>query len=229
VEDPREREEHTEGLDERQHRPQPAVSLLADDDRQHHQYDGTYHRHDLGGEAGAASVAGVGVAGMLVMLVDSLRMGLNMGLRAIIARSVGAGDNEAANHAAQQAFAIDAIYLAIVVTFGITFTEPILALMGLQPDVVKEGADYMRIMFVGRIPMSFWFMCETIMQASGDTINPMKVTVASRLFHVALCPFLIFGWWYSPVWCERRGSDQRHFPESGTTIGLWILFTGVPV
>jgi len=41
-------------------------------------------------------------------------------------------------------------------------------------------------------------MAEGIMQASGDSVNPMRIAIVFRIFHVALCPFLIFGWWIFP-------------------------------
>ncbi len=53
------------------------------------------------GKLGAASIAGVGVAGMAVMVVNSAKMGLDTGARAMIARFVGAGDAKGANHVAQ--------------------------------------------------------------------------------------------------------------------------------
>lgn len=62
------------------------------------------------GRLGAASVAGVGVAGMAVMLASSMMMGLGMGTRAMIARFVGAGDTDGANLVAQQAFAVGASF-----------------------------------------------------------------------------------------------------------------------
>jgi len=54
------------------------------------------------GKLGAASMAGVGVSGMVVMLVSSVRTGLQTGTRAILARSIGAGEKEVANHVAKQ-------------------------------------------------------------------------------------------------------------------------------
>jgi len=56
------------------------------------------------GKLGSADIAGVGVAGMVVMLVQSGLMGLFTGLRAMIARFIGAGDERQANYAAQQAY-----------------------------------------------------------------------------------------------------------------------------
>jgi len=179
------------------------------------------------GKLGAAAIAGVGVSGMVVMLVDSLKMGLMTGVRAIVARSVGAGDYEGANHAGQQAFIISAAYSLIVAAIGIFFAEPILILMGMEPDVVSEGAAYMRIMFVGRMPMSLWMMCEAMMQASGDAVTPMKATIIFRIIHIILCPFLIFGWWIFPSMGVSGAAVTNVISQTmGVALGLWVLLSG---
>jgi len=179
------------------------------------------------GKLGAASVAGVGVAGMAVMLANLAMMGLTTGLRAMVARFVGAGDNEGANHIARQAFVIGAGYSIVVAVIGIFFAEPILMLMGLEADVVAEGAAYTRIMFVGSIAMSLRMMAEGTMQASGDTVMPMRITVLFRIFHVALCPFLIFGWWIFPHLGVSGAAATNVISQTlGLALGLWVLFKG---
>ena len=52
------------------------------------------------GSLGTAAIAGVGVSGMAVMVINSARMGLNTGTRALLARAVGAGDTHQANSTA---------------------------------------------------------------------------------------------------------------------------------
>jgi Na+-driven multidrug efflux pump len=149
------------------------------------------------GKLGAASIAGVGVASMAVMMVTSARMGLTQGTKAIVARFIGAGDFEEANHVAQQAFVVSGIFVVIMAAIGIFLAEPILIMLGLESDVVAEGAAYMRIMFIGSIAMSFRMMSEGIMHASGDTVTPMRINVAFRVLHACLCPLLVFGIWIS--------------------------------
>ncbi len=179
------------------------------------------------GRLGAASIAGVGIAGMIVMFVMMGRMGITTGTRALIARFVGAGDAESANHVAQQAFAISGTYSIVMAGIGIFFAEPILSLFGVEADVVAEGAAYMRIMFVGTVATSFRMMSAVIMQASGDTVTPMKVNIFFRLFHVALAPFLIFGWWIFPRLGVSGAALTNVLSQSlGTGIGLWFLFSG---
>jgi len=178
------------------------------------------------GRLGAASIAGVGVSGMVVMLANSMMMGLNMGLRAMIARFMGAGDAEGANHVARQAFVISGSVAAFLAVIGIFLAEHILTLIGVEPDVVVEGAAYMRIMFVGSMAMSLRRVTESIMQASGDAIIPMRIAILFRFFHVALCPFLVFGWWLFPRLGVSGAALTNVFSQSlGLAIGLWILFS----
>ncbi|MFC1921353.1 MATE family efflux transporter, partial [Chloroflexota bacterium] len=73
------------------------------------------------GRLGAASIAGVGVSGMAVMLLNSMMMSMNMGSRAMIARFIGAGDEAGANHVARQAFIIVGIFALAVLPIGIFF------------------------------------------------------------------------------------------------------------
>ena len=179
------------------------------------------------GRLGAVSIAGVGVAGMAVMLVNSARMGLGMGMRAMVARFVGAGDIEGANHVAQQAFVISASFAIIMAAIGIFLAEPILVLIGLEADVVAQGATYMRILFVGSVALSFRMMAEGIMQASGDAVTPMRIAILFRFFHVALCPFLIFGWWIFPRLGVSGAAITNVISQSlGTAIALRFLFSG---
>ena len=179
------------------------------------------------GRLGAAAIAGVGLAFMVFILVASAKMGLIMGVRAMIARFVGAGDTAGANHVARQAFVISAVYAIVTTALGVCFAEPLLSLFGLEADVVAEGAVYMRIMFAGWVVMSFWMMAYSIMQASGDSITPMKITILFKLFHVALCPFMVLGWWVFPRMGVSGAAMSFIISQSlGLILALWVLFTG---
>jgi putative MATE family efflux protein len=179
------------------------------------------------GKLGSAAVAGVGVSGMAVQMVGGAMMGLAMGMRAIVSRYIGSGDTRGAIHAARQGFTISASFAVIMAIIGIFFAEKILLLFGLDPEVVSEGAAYMRILFVGMIAMSFRTIAEGIMQASGDTVSPMKITIGYRLFHIALCPFLVFGLWIFPKLGVSGAAVTNVFSQSlGTAFCLWFLFSG---
>ncbi|MFC1953699.1 MATE family efflux transporter [Chloroflexota bacterium] len=179
------------------------------------------------GKLGAASIAGVGVSSMAVMVINSARMGLTQGTRALVARFIGSNDTQGANHVGQQAFVVSAGYVVIMALIGVFLAETIMNLFGLEADVVKEGAAYMRIMFIGTIAMSFRMMAQSIMQASGDTVTPMRITVLFRILHAALSPFLIFGLWIFPRLGVSGAATTNVIAQGvGGAIGLWILLSG---
>ncbi len=179
------------------------------------------------GKLGAASIAGVGVSGIAVMVVNSLLTGLFTGTTAMIARFVGAREEQSANRVAQQAFVIGVAFSIFMAVIGIFFAKPIFSLFGLEADVVTEGVAYMRIQLVGMVTMSSMAVARSIMQASGDTKTPMKISIGSRLFHVTLCPFLVFGWWIFPRLGVSGAALSNVIAQAlAGALGLWILFSG---
>lgn len=162
------------------------------------------------GKLGETAIAAVGVSGVAVMLVMGLMMGFTMGMMALMARAIGAKDSDFANRVAQQAIVFSAIFATIIALIGHFFGEKILLLITQDPEIVKLGTIYLRIEFIGGATMVFRMTMDTIMQASGDTFNPMWIAAVYRVFHIILCPFMIFGWWI--------------FPEMGVAGAAW---TGV--
>ena len=84
------------------------------------------------GKLGSSSMAGIGVAGMAVMFVMSVMMGIGQGARAMVARFIGGGDTPGANNVAQQGFMICALYSMFMVLVGIFLSEAILKIMGVR-------------------------------------------------------------------------------------------------
>ena len=179
------------------------------------------------GKLGAAPIAGMGVASILVLLVATTKIGLLQGVRAIVARFIGAGDAASANHVARQGIVISAIYAAVMTATGVFFAEPILRLFGLEADVVAEGVLFMRVMFAGMTFQAFLMLAYNIMQAIGDTVTPMRISLFARSVHILICPFLVFGWWVFPQLgvCGAAASNVTAWGLM-MCISWWVLFTG---
>ncbi len=176
---------------------------------------------------GAESVAGVGVAGTLVMVLSMFRMGITVGQRAMVARAVGADNIQAADHATTQALLLNFVYATLVVTVGVMLAEPFMRLMGVEAEVVRQGANYMRIQMFGQAAMSFRMMGDASMQASGDTVTPMKIITIQRALHIVLAPFLIFGWGFFPR-LEVSGAALANTSAAslGAAAAMWVLASG---
>lgn len=179
------------------------------------------------GKLGPVAIAGVGIGGIAIMLVITAIMGLMMGMRAIIAHFIGAGDVSGANHVARQGFVISGAFAIVVVFVGIFLTESIIGLFDVEADVIAVSSAYMRVLFIGSGAMTFRWTADSVMQASGDAVNPMRIGIVIRIVHLALCPSLIFGWWLFPQMDVSGAAVANIVSESiGVGIGLWILFTG---
>jgi Na+-driven multidrug efflux pump len=179
------------------------------------------------GKLGSASVAGVGVAGIAVQLTMGAMMGLAMGMRALIARSIGAGDVDSANHVAQQGFVVSCGFAILMAIIGIFLSERILGIFELEPEVVVEGSNYLRIQFVGMAAVTFRITVEGVMQASGDAVTPMVTATIYRLFHITLSPFLIFGLWIFPELGVSGAAVTNVISQSlGVALGMWYLLNG---
>ena len=142
---------------------------------------------------GAQALAGIGVSQHYTQLVMTGRMGLDMGMQAMIARAIGSGQAALANHIALQAFTLTVLFSGAMAAVGVLFAEDLLSLLGIGEDVVGAAALYLQIQFVGFGTQALRMMGGSALQASGDPLTPMKATMLSRVVHLILSPLLFFG------------------------------------
>jgi putative MATE family efflux protein len=179
------------------------------------------------GRIGTREVAGLGVSQNYVMVASTGRMGFDTAMRAMVSRAVGAGDIARANHVALQAFSLSGVYSMLMAAIGVLLTEPLLRLLGVPNDVVEAGADYMRVQFIGQGTMAYRMMSGAALQASGDTITPMKATTVARVIHIGLSPALVFGPWFFPEMGLVGAAVANIVAQTaGAGMNFRALFTG---
>ncbi len=177
------------------------------------------------GKLGSASIAGVGVSGIVVMLVNSLLSGMFTGIMALIARCIGSGDEKSVNRIAQQAFVLAGFFSLMMALIGIFTARHILLTLGVAHSVVDEGAAYLRILLVGIVTMAGLQIGQSIMQASGDTRTPMKISLGYRVLQITLCPAFVFGFWIIPSMGVSGAALSNIVAQGiGAVITLSILF-----
>ncbi len=91
------------------------------------------------GKAGASSIAGLGIANLIAMMISTVDMGLISGSRAMIARFVGERDMESARKVAGQTFIMAVSWGLLVTIFGSIFVGNIVNIFGIEPAVAEEG------------------------------------------------------------------------------------------
>ncbi|MBK5271255.1 MAG: MATE family efflux transporter, partial [Bacteroidia bacterium] len=167
------------------------------------------------GKLGPNAIATVGLTELAITIVYSIAIGLSTAATAVVARRTGEKNPDGAAHAGMQSLLIALFITAITSTCGIVFAPDILKVMGAQPEVVKEGAAFTRIMLGGSLVVILLFLINGIFRGVGDAAMAMRSLWIASALNIVLCPALING--YGP------------FPELGlegaaiaTTIGRGI-------
>ncbi len=179
------------------------------------------------GRVGFEAIAGFGVAQTYLMLMMTARMGLDAGMRSMISRAVGAKRIDYANHVMLQALTLTTGYSLVLILLGLLLTEPLLRVMGLGDDVVRQAAGYMRFQFFAMSIMGLQRLTAGALQASGDSLTPLKAATISRVAHLALSPLLIFGWWWFPH-LELAGAGAANLiaQSLGLALNMFALMRG---
>ncbi len=179
------------------------------------------------GRLGSTAMAAVGAAGQALWLGLAAVMCLTVGTRALVARFIGAGDYDAATHVARQALILSAAYGVFVAAMSAAFAAPILRLFGVEDAVVAEGAVYLRICAISALSSSMWMVLEATMQASGDVVRPMLMTISSKVVHMCIEPALIFGWLFVPAMGIKGAAVTIAVTETvGMIAGFYIMMSG---
>ena len=173
------------------------------------------------GRLGPAAIAAVGVSGNLLRLVGVFSLGISSGVGILVAQYLGARNQAQAAHVALQA-----ILLAIFFAIGIGIVGYPLTEIGLRtvrmtdPEVIKLGTTYMRIILIGISTMFLSMTLGSIFRAGGDAVTPMIVLVFSTLINIGLDPILIFGLWGFP---ELGVAGSAYATLIGRGLGVVIL------
>ena len=176
---------------------------------------------------GVHAIGGLSVAQLYTNLIMTLRMGLDVSMKAMIARAIGAGRIDLANHVAMQAFTITAAFALAMAIVGVLLTDFLLQIMGVEQEVIDVAALYMRIQFIGFAGQAFRMMTGSALQAAGDAMTPMKATTISRVAHIVSAPVLIFGWLGLPQ-MNLAGAAVANVLAQGLGVAWnsYALFTG---
>jgi len=179
------------------------------------------------GKAGASSIAALGIANLVMMLISTIDMALISGSRAMIARFVGSRDWDEARKVAGQTYILAISWGLLVTLAGSLLVGPIMHMFGVEEQVAQEGMKYLRIFFAGWLSLELLIMSLYTIQSTGDSFTPMIIEISIRTVHLILCPFLVLGLWVFPHLGIAGAALSNVISQAlGAAAGLWVLFGG---
>ena len=145
----------------------------------------------VGRYCGSVSVAAVGATGAISNLIVNLFIGLGLGGGVAVANAVGARDHDTVEktvHTAMFAALAGGIILTLI---GVPLAEPLLRLMDTPEDILPLSAQYMRIHFIGSVPMMVYNFGASILRAAGESKKPVYYLTAAGILNVLLNLFFV--------------------------------------
>ena len=152
-------------------------------------------------------------------LINAVTIGFSIGINAVIAYHLGAGEEKSANAAASQGMLCSVIH-GLLLTVGTIAVMPwFLTRFTDDAVVIDYGVRYARIAFAFSLVIAVSMAWEKIFQAMGRMLMTMLCMLAGCVTNIILDPVLIFG--YGPF--PEMGIEGAALATGiGQSIGLVI-------
>lgn len=145
----------------------------------------------VGKFAGETALAAVGSTGSLINLILNVFIGLSMGSGVMVARYIGAQDDDKVHKCTHTALCISLCAGFFVCAVGFLFSRQLLIWMNAPEDVLDQATLYLKIYFLGAPGSLVYNFGAAIVRATGDTKRPLLILGLTGLVNVGLNLLLV--------------------------------------
>ncbi len=138
-------------------------------------------------------LAAVNLAYPVMMVMIALSNMVGTGASSLIARSLGAGEMDKANHTLTSAFLLTVVNSAIVAAVGLALLPQIVGGLGAQENTFGFTRDYVRVLFLGSILVMGNYTFGQLLRSEGSVKQSVAGMVVGTVANIALDPVFIFG------------------------------------
>ena len=144
-------------------------------------------------EDSSHAIQTVGLTESVLSIIYSLAIGISMAATAMVARRIGEKNAEGAANAGVQSLILSLTVTIIISVLGFIYAADILKLMGAQPETIRLGTPYTKLMMGGSIVIMLLFLINGIFRGAGDASMAMRSLWLANICNIILCPTLIYG------------------------------------
>ncbi len=144
----------------------------------------------LGEHGMSALTAGTAI----VIILNSIAMGMGNGISVMTANLVGAGKKDEIPGALATILSVSTVISMIIFIAGEILASPLLKLMGTPSEVFADAYTYLMYYFVGNTALFIYMQFTSILRAFGDPTFQMKGMLLTAIFNAVLDPVFIKIW-----------------------------------
>lgn len=145
------------------------------------------------GTLGSYAIAAVGLTIQPKFLGMALFLSLNVAVSAIVARRKGEENRESANRVVRMLLLFTVLATLVISAVFILFADPIIRLVGSQPDTHEYAVEYLRIIMGGLVFTTVSLVLNAAQRGAGNTRIAMTTNLISNGVNVVFNYLLIGG------------------------------------
>jgi MATE family, multidrug efflux pump len=145
------------------------------------------------GRLGPREVSGPSIAFNFIMLIILAGLGISAAGTTLISRAVGQKDQEKAEFFLGQVAGLLIFSSLILTVAGWFLTEPFLRVLQTPDELFSMTSSYMRIICLGVPFMYGFFIMQSAMEGTGNTMAALRIQLLATAVNIPLDAVLIFG------------------------------------
>lgn len=162
-----------------------------------------------------SAVTALSLAFPIQNLQIGFAVGIGVGVNSLLSKSLGEGNQEAANRTAGNGFILMLIVIALFMLFGAVGVRPYYELQSTVRETVEGGIVYSQICCLLTAGVFLSILGERLLQATGRTVYTMITQSTGAIINIILDPILIHGWFGVPAMGIAGAAVA-------TVIGQWV-------
>ena len=175
---------------------------------------------------GKEAVSAVGITNQPIMIPNVLLQAFCVGGTALVARSLGQGNNDQARRSCEQTLLLSLFFSVIFGVIMYFFGSLFLLWMGATPDYFPLAELYMRYCAIGVLFQSISTAVSAMLRGAGLTKLSMRFNIISNLVNVVAGFVLINGFLFFPALGLLGAAIAQLIAKIvGCIVALWILFS----
>lgn len=137
------------------------------------------------------AVAAVGATAQIINLFIGFFVGLSVATNVIIARCVGAKDEEKTKRVVGTSVLVSIIFGFVIMIVGVILAESFLIWINCAESVLPYATTYLRIYFLGMPIIMLYNFSASILRSVGDTLRPLIFLIIGGVVNIILNIFFV--------------------------------------
>ena len=137
-------------------------------------------------------LAAVNLAYPVMMISIAISNMIGTGASSLIARSLGAGDREKADHTVTAGFVLTVINSVIVAALGLILLGPVVTGLGAQANTYEYTRQYVQVILAGSLFTMGNYTFGQLLRSEGSVRQSVAGMIAGTIVNIILDPIFIF-------------------------------------